>query len=211
MGNSPLEIYLCHIFFGDRMPRQGDESLLKSLHSDAFTREVRFPDGLGTPMEAGEQIHWMPMFNNRTSRQVDVRMTFRVWFIRESERLKPIRALYGTVRSVENPDLYVPPGRHAKTTAITLPFPGRIHFIGTHVHPYVESVELADTSIGQTVWKGLPQLGPQGEIRAMQTYSSSGGIPIRPNNRYAITATYNNTTRHWVDAMAGLFVFFTRD
>ena len=163
------------------MPREGDESSVKSLYSDAFTREVRFPDGLGTPMEAGEQIHWMPMFNNRTSRQVHVRMTFRVWFIRESERLKPIRALYGTLRSVENPDLYyVPPGRHAKTTAITLPFPGRIHFIGTHVHPYVEAVELADTSIGQTVWKGLPQLGPQGEIRAMQTYSSSGGNSDSP-------------------------------
>ena len=144
--------YLCHTFFGYRMPRQGDESSIKSLYSGAFTQEVRFPDGFGTPMEAGEQIHWMLMFNNLTDLPAQVRMTFRVWLIRESERLMPIRALYGTVRSVEYPDLYcVPPGRHAKTAAFTLPLAGRIHFIGTHVHPYAESVELLNTSIGQTI------------------------------------------------------------
>jgi hypothetical protein len=207
----PLENYLCHTFFGNRMPRQGEQSLVKSVYSDAFTREIRFPDGLATPMEAGEQIHWMPMFNNRTSRQAQVRMTFRVWFIRESERLKPIRALYGALASVQYPDLYyVPPGRHAKTATFTLPYAGRIHFIGTHVHPYAESVILSNASIGQTLWKGSPQLGPSGDIQFMQTYSSAEGIPIRSKDRYTITATYNNTTRRSVDAMAGLFVFFTR-
>ncbi len=176
----PLENYLCHTFFGNRMPRQGEQSTHKSVYSDAFTREIRFPDGLATPMEAGEQIHWMPMFNNRTSRQAEVRMTFRVWFIRESDRLKPIRALFGTLGSVQYPDLYyVPPGRHAKTAAFTMPFSGSIHFIGTHVHPYAESVTLSNASMGQTLWKGSPQLGARGEIQSMQTYSSAEGIPIR--------------------------------
>jgi hypothetical protein len=204
------ELSLPYIF-GNRMPRQGEPSLLGSVYSDAFTREIRFPDGLATPMEASEQIHWMPMFNNRTSRQAQVRMTFRVWFIRESDRLKPIRALYGTLGSVQYPDLYyVPPGRHAKTAAFSLPFSGYIHFIGTHVHPYVESVALSNATTGQTLWKGSPQLGRGGEIQSMETYSSAEGIPVRESDRYTITATYNNTTRRSVDAMAGLFVFFTR-
>src|SRR5262249_41439494 len=147
-----LENYLCHTFFGNQMPRQGEPSTLKSVYSDAFTREIRFPDGYATPMEAGEQIHWMPMYNNRTGREAHVRMKFRVWFIRESERLKPIRALYGTLGSVQYPDLYyVPPGRHSKTAAFLMPSSGTIHFIGTHVHPFAESVVLSDASVKQTV------------------------------------------------------------
>ena len=36
--NPPFENYLCHTFFGNTMPRQGEQSLLKSVYSDAFTR-----------------------------------------------------------------------------------------------------------------------------------------------------------------------------
>ena len=44
----------------------------------------------------------------------------------------------------------------------------------------------------------------------MQTYSSTEGIPVRATDRYTITATYDNTTGRPVDAMAGLFVFFSK-
>ena len=56
-----------------------------------------------------------------------------------------------------------------------------------------------------------PRLGPRGGIQSMPTYSSAEGIPIRAGDRYAITATYNNTTEKPVDAMAGLFVFFSKN
>jgi len=38
-----------------------------------------------------------------------------------------------------------------------------------------------------------PRLGPRGGIQSMPTYSSAEGIPIRAGDRYAITATYNNS------------------
>jgi hypothetical protein len=209
-GEPPIENYLCHTFFGDHMPKEGDDSAMKSLYSDAFTREIRLPDGFGVPMKTGEKIHWMPMFNNRADRKAEVRMTFRVFLIRERDRIKLIQPLYSTLRSVENPHLYfVPPGKHAKSTTFTLPFDGRVHFMGTHVHPYAESVELVELTRGQTLWKSSPRRSVSGEFSAMETYSSAEGIPLRPGARYALTATYNNPTDHWVDAMAGLFLFFT--
>ena len=92
--------------------------------------------------------------------------------------------------SVQHPDLYyVPPARHAKTAAFKLPFSGYIHFIGTHIHPYAESVILSNASIGQTLWKGSPQLGPRGVIQSMQTYSCAERIPIRARVRGARSVT----------------------
>src|ERR1044071_3252998 len=47
-GNAkPRENYLCHTFFGDQRVTQHDDREMLAIYSDAFTPDVRLPDGFG--------------------------------------------------------------------------------------------------------------------------------------------------------------------
>jgi hypothetical protein len=56
-GRSPRENYLCHTFFSDQRVDQREDNELKGIYSDAFTPEVRLPDGFGIPLAARERLH----------------------------------------------------------------------------------------------------------------------------------------------------------
>jgi hypothetical protein len=50
------------------------------------------------------------------------------------------------------------------------------------------------------VWKGHPR----------EVYSSAEGYPVRAGEVYRVTAVYQNPTKAPIDAMAGLFLFYSR-
>lgn len=211
-GNPPRENHICHTFFSDHMPMEGEEQVLRSLYSDAFTREVRLPEGFGVPIKAGENVHWMPMFNNRGEQTVKVGMKYELTLIREKDLKKPLTTLYSTIRSVANPHLFfVAPGRHQQEATFTLPFNGRIHFMATHIHPYGESVELYNVSRRERVWTGARKLDKAGQMVGMETYSNREGYKLQAGETYRVRSSYNNTTDHWIDAMAGVVIFFSRE
>src|SRR5207302_1551664 len=155
---------------------QRQDQRMRALYSDGFTRGFRLPDGFAVPFSARDKIHFMPMFNNRTSQTQHVRMDIELLLIREKDLRKPLEPLYSTLRSVSIPHLYfVPPKRHQQQITFEAPFNGRIHFVGSHLHPYAESIELFDVSRSRAVWRGrrLPEMHP-GE-NSMETYSSAAG------------------------------------
>lgn len=208
-GKTPRGNYLCHTFFGDQRVVQRQDQELMGIYSDAFTPEVRLPDGFGIPLTAGERLHWMPMFNNREEEPVRVAMKVVVTVIRAKDLKKPLKPLYASLRSVETPHLFfVPPGRDERQVTFELPFDGRIHFLGTHIHPHGVSIELYNISRRQRVWKGARQSDPGGP---MQVYSNPEGYPVRAGETYRITAVYENPTPEKIDAMAGLFMLYSRD
>jgi hypothetical protein len=45
----------------------------------------------------------------------------------------------------------------------------------------------------------------------MQVYSSADGYPIRAGETYRITSVYQNPNDEKVDAMAGLFMLYSRE
>src|SRR5882672_4535522 len=142
-GKAPRENYLCHTFFADQRVTQHDELELSGIYSDAFTPEVRVPDGFGIPLSPDERLHWMPMFNNRGEEPVRVAMRVELTVIRAKDLKKPLKPLYASLRSVQTPHLFfVPPGRDERQTTFELPFNGRIHFLGTHIHPHGVAIEL---------------------------------------------------------------------
>jgi hypothetical protein len=94
---------------------------------------------------------------------------------------------------------------------IELPFNGRIHFLGAHIHPHGESVELHNLTRHERVWKGKKKTDSKGEMVGMDVYSSREGYPVRAGEKYRITSAYDNPTDHWIDAMAGLFIFFSKE
>ena len=208
-GKTPRENYLCHTFLADQRVSQREDDEVKGIYSDAFTPEVRAPDGLGIPVSTDDRLHWMPMFNNRGEEPVRVMMKTVVTVIRGKDLRKPLTPLYGSLRSVQVPHLFfVPPGRDERQVTFEAPFNGKIHFLGTHVHPYGTSIELYNVSRREQVWKGTRKTDANS---AMQVYSSAAGYPVQAGETYRIIAVYDNPTPDKIDAMAGLFMLYSRD
>jgi hypothetical protein len=207
-GNQPSENYVCHTFFSDERVDQRQENEMKGIYSDAFTPEVRIPQGFGIPFLAGERLNWMPMFNNRSDDPARVEMKVVITLIRGKDLKKPLRPLYASLRSVQTPHLYfVPPGHDERQLTFKIPFDATLHFIGTHIHPHGISIELYNITRSERVWKGGRKGGPEG---SMEVYSSADGYVIRGGDEYRITAVYENPESTKVDAMAGLFLLYSR-
>ena len=208
-GKEPKENYLCHTFFSDQRVDQHQENELKGIYSDAFTPEVKLPEGYGLPLGPEDSLHWMPMFNNRGELAVRVAMKVVLTVIRDRDLRKPLQPLYASLRSVQVPHLFfVPPGHDERQVSFELPFNGRIHFLGTHIHPYGVSIELYNASRKERVWIGTRQGGP---YSAMTTYSSTEGYAVLAGESYRINAVYDNPSQNKIDAMAGLFMLYSRD
>jgi hypothetical protein len=208
-GKPPRENYLCHTFFGDERVDQRQDQELKGIYSDSFTPEVRLPDGFGIPLSPDERLHWMPMFNNRGEDPTRVEMKVVVTVIRSRDVVKPLRPLYASLRSVQVPHLFfVPPGHDERQVTFEVPFDGAIHFLGTHLHPHGVSIELYNISRREQVWKGARTKYPDGP---MQVYSNARGYAVRAGETYRITAVYENPTGDKIDAMAGLFILYSRN
>lgn len=207
-GKAPRDNYLCHTFLSDQRVAQHEENELSGIYSDAFTPEINLPEGFGIPMPPGERFHWMPMFNNRGVEPVRVAMKMTITLIRSKDLKQPLQPLYASLRSVETPHLFfVEPGQDRREVTFQLPFNGKIHFLGTHIHPYGVSIELYNVTRREQVWKGVRSGGPYGP---MGVFSSVEGSPIRSGDVYRITAVYDNPTRSRIDAMAGLFMLYSR-
>jgi hypothetical protein len=206
------ENYLCHTFFGDQRVTQHDDREMLAIYSDAFTPNVVLPEGVGIHLASGESLHWMPLFNNRQEQPARIRMRGTISVIREKDRTKAMRPVYSTLRSVNSPHLFfVDPGRHEFQKSFEAPFDGRIHFMGTHVHPYGVSIELYDVTHGRSVWRSTRRLDAAGQMIAMDTFASESGYAVKAGDRFRITAVYDNPTSGPIDAMAGLFISYSRN
>lgn len=208
-GASPRENYLCHTFLADQRVAQREDDEFRGIYSDAFTPVVQVPDGFGILFSPESRLHWMPMFNNRGDEPVRVKMRVNLTLIRAKDLVKPLKPLYGSLRSVEIPHLFfVPPGKDERQTSFTCPFNGRIHFLGTHIHPYGVSIALYNTTRKEPVWTGTRKDAADGP---MQVYSNSEGYPVRAGESFRILSTYQNPTGDKIDAMAGLFMLYSRE
>ncbi|MCC6589596.1 MAG: hypothetical protein IT168_23065 [Bryobacterales bacterium] len=204
-GKAPRENYLCHTFVGDQRVMQTEDQEVRGLYSDGYTPEVVLPDGYGVLLPAGETLHWMPMFNNRAETIVRVKMKVELSIIRQRDVKKPLKQLYGTLRSVAVPHLYfVQPGKDERGAEFQLPFDGRIHFMGTHIHPHGVWVQLEKG--GETIWRGSMKPGGL----TMEVYSSAEGYPVKAGEKFRVSALYENPTQAPVDAMAGLYILYSR-
>lgn len=208
-GQRPGGNYICHTFLADREVGQHQKQALRGVYSDHYNPKIRFPEGLGIRISAGETLTLMEMFNNRGEEAAVVGMHYTLTVIRESDLTQPLRPLYSMMRSVAMPHLYfVPPGRHSRNEMIDFEVSGHIHFMGPHIHPYGESVELYNVTRDELIWKGSTEAGPDGKLFGTETFSSAEGYAVNAGDQYRLTVTYNNTTDKNIDAMGGLFIFY---
>ena len=208
-GQPPQENYLCHTFFGDADVVQQQDQQMRAVYSDAFTQDVQLPDGFGLPFGPHDDLQWFPLFNNRSDSRAKVGMKIEIHVIRERDLGKPLRRLYSTLLSVQVPHLYfVPPGRDVRGNAFELPA-GKIHAMGTHIHPFGVSIELINVTRDEPVWKSVGRRDEEGALVSMPIYKNPEGYTVRTGDFFELIVVYDNTTGDRVDAMAGIFVLYS--
>jgi hypothetical protein len=218
-GQTPKENYLCHTFLGNQRVEQVTDHAghvianeMRVVFSDSFTRRMQLPAGFGIRLSPDDDVQWVPMFNNRGDDVMRLGMQARIHFIRDADLKKPLQPLYSVLEAVQTPHLFfVPPGRHQKEAQFTLNFDGKIHFIGAHIHPYSESIVVWNVSRDEPVWEGHSKVDANGKTVGMEVYSSEKGYPVHAGETYALRSVYNNPTQDYIDAMAGAFIFYSRD
>lgn len=185
-GRTPQENYLCDTFLSDQRMSQRQDGELSGIYSDAFTPEVRGPEGFGILLVRDQTQHWMPMFNNRSEDSVRVQMKVLVTVIRDKDLKKPLKRLYAGLRSVQVPHLYfVPPGKDERQVTFELPFIGKIHSLGTHIHPFGDSVDNATRH--ESVWKGTRKKHQTDQWTSIRTRPVTQSSPAKP------TASHRST------------------
>jgi hypothetical protein len=107
----------------------------------------------------------------------------------------------------------VPPGRHEYHMLVTeqmqLPYDTTLHFIGVHVHPYSESLELRDLNTGETVWKSEQRnLTGRVGLEWIDYFSQEKGLPIYKDHDYELISVYDNTSGKDSDGMASMFLYY---
>jgi hypothetical protein len=210
-SGTPMPVELqCHTFIGTGLPSHHSREVVEGIFSDGYTPGLDLPPGFGIPVKAGEKLLWTPMFNNRTMDQVRAAMKIELTVVRAHEAPEGLKPLRTTFRSVQDQaDLYmVPPGGDIRSRTFLLPFVGKIHVMGTHIHPYGVSIELVNLTRGESVWKAVGQRAADGKLVRMPVYTNVNGYSVEPGDRFKLTAVYENPTKHPVDAMAGIFVLY---
>jgi hypothetical protein len=108
----------------------------------------------------------------------------------------------------------VPPGRHdyryRVEAGLRMPFDETtVHMITTHVHPYAESIELHDLTVGERIFRAdIENFDAVPGVSHVPHYSSLEGLPIYKNHEYEMVVVYNNPTDKNIDAMALLYLYY---
>ena len=204
---------MCHTFFGSRIPKHDLHDELRGIFSDGYTEGIRLPPGFGILFKAGEKAVWLPMFNNRNPELANASMKVTLELVPARKLPGGLKELNTTFQSVQMPHLYyVPPKKQdIREISFLLPFVGKIHAMGTHLHPYGVSLELINITRNESVWKAVGTRGEDGRLVEMPVYGSTEGYHVEADDLFKLVAVYENPTDQAVDAMAGMFILYAPD
>ncbi len=106
----------------------------------------------------------------------------------------------------------VPPGREVNRTLVTrlmrVPYDTRIHYIAVHLHPFAESLELRDLTVGETLFKSEAEnFGDRIGLAHVDYLESAEGIEVFADHEYEMISVYNNTTDEDQDSMAVMYMY----
>lgn len=200
----------CHSVMSDMPVKLEGNRLWSGVCTDGFTPRMVLPEGFGIAVEPGTRYIFRPMFNNRRPEARLARMRVVLDYVKESEAKGRLRALRAMVAPARIPETYrVAPGEtDVQSRVIEMPFSGRVHAIGAHLHPYGESVSLARESDRHVLFTAhMRRAADLGDWK-LSTYASTEGFYVAKGQAYRVTGTYKNDSDKPADAMAGLFVFY---
>lgn len=208
-SRAPDDIH-CHTTLSDVPMIQDDGQLFMGAYTDGFTPVFDLPEGFAVPVPAGQRMIFQPMFNNRRPEARKARMRLDIDYVPESERRRTFRALSAYTIRVSDDDMYwvEPRASDTRTRVIEVPFEGRVHAMGGHVHPYGEYIELRRERDHEVLFTAKLLKAESLEDQRLTTYQSAKGFFVRRGEQLRITAHYDNPTDEKIDAMGGLFVLY---
>ena len=199
----------CHSSLSDKAIQAGQDMFV-GVCTDGFTPRFVLPEGFGIAVDPGDSYFFRPMFNNRRPDPRLARMRVVIDYLTDAEAGGRLTALRGFAVSATRPDLYyvMPNQDDTKSRAFPMPFSGRIHAIGAHLHPYGRSVELRRDSDRKVMFTArMTQAEDLGDWR-LSTYVSKEGFYVAKDEPFQVTAVYVNDSEKRADAMAGFFIFY---
>lgn len=105
----------------------------------------------------------------------------------------------------------VPPGKQVNHSDISwfmnLQFDTRLHYAAVHLHPFARSLEMRDSTTGQTVFLAKAENPPDAVgLLHVDAFSSADGVPLLRTHKYSLISTYDNPTNTNADSMASVFL-----
>jgi hypothetical protein len=184
------------------------------------TGSIRMPWLLfGSPFARGQKVVASAMLHNPTAqsyRGVRVRI---VLYYTPDNRPWPLFRVFPWQLDVGFPvgdkSFDLPPGRSERSYEGSPAIAGDIVAIGGHVHEYGVSIELADATTGELIWRAQPVRDEKSDVVAMPIGKLYGltriGAHIVPEHRYRVRVVYDNPTGQvlpegGMGVVAGLFV-----
>ena len=99
------------------------------------------------------------------------------------------------------------------TPLMNLPFNTTVHFIGVHLHPFAEYLELRDITADAIVYRAdAANHSYKIGLHTIGSYSNKTGFPIYRDHEYELIYQANNTTNEDQDMMAVMILYmFDKD
>lgn len=208
-SRAPDDVH-CHAVLSDIPVKTDGIRLWSGLCTDGFTPRFVLPEGFAVAVDRGATYILRPMFNNRRPDARLARMRLVIDYVTESQAKGRLRALRGLVVTAQVPETYsvAPKETDVKSRVFEMPFTGRIHAIGAHLHPYGDSVSLArETDLRLMFTAKMQRAADLGDWK-LSTFASQEGFYVTKGEPFRVTGTYINDSDKKTDAMAGLFVFY---
>jgi cyclophilin family peptidyl-prolyl cis-trans isomerase len=106
----------------------------------------------------------------------------------------------------------VKPGREVNRTLVTsilkVPYDTGLHYAAVHLHPFAESLELIDRTVGRSVFKAEAEnFRDRIGLVSVDELASVEGIPLYADHEYELVSVYDNTTDRDQDSMAVMLLY----
>jgi hypothetical protein len=165
------------------------------------TGDFRSPLGLlGLAVSEGEVWEVLAMLHNPTGRAfegVEVRVRFAYHPRLPAVPLVSVLPFHLNVTfPAGRTDWDLPPGTHEWSWEGSPAVPVRVLALGGHLHAGAAWIRLEDMTRGRILWEGVPTPSDGEEPGAMPVgrLFLRGGVPLRPDRVYRVTARYTNHT-----------------
>ena len=164
------------------------------------TGKKELPESMGLPMEAGQRLLVRAVFHNPTEvarEDLYLRIRFSFTPSQAGEARAGIFPVYLDVKPpVGSKAFDLPPGRSSQSWEARPAVSGRLLAAAGHMHQYAASLRLEDATDGKVLWEVVPVTDSERRIESvpMGSFWKKGGLPLRSDDVYRLTVTYDNPT-----------------
>jgi hypothetical protein len=166
------------------------------------TAPIELPRLLGLRVHRGDSVLVAAMLDNPLPQpQPDVRVRVSLGYTGAYSWVPPlsIHPFYVDVMPPAGSHAYdLPAGRSEKSWEGSPAIGGRMLAVGGHLHQYGVALRFRDVTAGRDLWVAQPVRDAAGEVLAVPTtkFLWRGGVTLRPDHVYRLTAVYDNPTGH---------------